>query len=789
MRIPSLVTAALLLGCLAALASDKHENKTGQNDKIITIDNGILSVSYDLENNTFSVRRGENTFIKQGRFPESTDYYTPTVQTIKEPHANLGYREAIEVKFTNRQTYILSLQENLPFLLVKTNIHNPTNNTIVINELTPLSFEVELIKEINRLRILGSDGLNWSADNVTSTTFLALVRLRRVNNAGVIAGWLTNNRATGIVSSKPLKSSVLVETRSEYGKLRLKPGKTAAGETFAIGYFDNAHAGLETYAEAIAKFNRIDLRPIPSGYCTWYHGYSPLDEKRMAQLADFCHKNLCKFGFGLLQIDDGWQDGPVGKGWPSGGPRGDFTTHRSDGPYPNGMKATADTINAAGMTAGIWFMPFAWDPARPIFKEHQDWFVKRATGELYKVYWAGTCLDMTHPQARDFLRSVVARITKQWGYKYIKIDGLWSGMATQFGFPRDGYRAYAMGDAIFHDSNKTNIEAYRDGLKTVREGAGDDVFILGCNISQNMRVMGASFGLVDGMRIGGDIDAKWEKILKSATAGSRFYFLHGRVWHNDPDCLVLREPLTLDQAKSWGSWIAISGQLNLVSEWLPELPKDRLEVVKRSMPNHGLCGRPIDLFQNTPPQIWHLTDERSGNRRDIIGIFNWDDKNPLESRVELETLNLPYDRKTVYIGFDYWNNKFVPPFTITLESELPPASCRVISMRPLVNHPQLIGTSRHITQGIIDVTREQWNADTNTLSGAGLVVSDDPYELRIAAPTETGFWPVDSATVSDADQKAGVTIEIKQSGPEVRITINSPESREVSWQVTFKKSS
>jgi len=44
-----------------------------------------------------------------------------------------------------------------------------------------------------------------------------------------------------------------------------------------------------------------------------------------------------------------------------------------------------------------------------------------------------------------------------------------------------------------------------------------------------------------------------------------------------------------------------------------------------------------------------------------------------------------------------------------------------------------------------------------------------------------------SASVSEEDQKSGVTVRIKQIRSEVRVRIKSTESREVSWSVAFKK--
>lgn len=141
------------------------------------------------------------------------------------------------------------------------------------------------------------------------------------------------------------------------------------------------------------------------------------------------------------------------------------------------------------------------------------------------------------------------------------------------------------GDAVFGDPYQTNLEAYRAGLRALRAAAGPDTYIAACNVAQNFRSMGGSIGLADAMRIGPDTGADWGAILPNFHLGTRLYFLHNRVWHNDPDCLMVRAPLTLTQARSFASWIAVSGSPNLVSEWLPGLPADRLDCIKRSMPN------------------------------------------------------------------------------------------------------------------------------------------------------------------------------------------------------------
>ncbi len=773
MRVYMLITVGLLLACAAGCASGNQEVKSVKNSESITIDNGILSVSYHLKEGTFSARRGEKLFIEKGNFQEGASANTTTVRTVRIKDT-LGAGEAIRVKFPSGYIYTLALYKDVPFVCIKVRMHNSTNDTLVINKITPVRVAVDVGKAAKELRILGCDGLTGADKKRTSYMFLAMAD--PATRTGVVTGWLTHGRASGIVLSEPIESSVLIEGRSEYGKLLIEPGKSAEGETFAIGYFDDALLGLEEYADAIAKTYKIKLPEIPSGYCTWYskpHGGAS-DEKYMGELADFCGRELRKFGFEVLQIDDKWQLS-----------RRDYTSYNPNGPYPSGMKPTAEKITGAGLTAGIWFTPFGWDYKRPVFKEHQDWFVHKEDGPVYAVRWGGDCLDMTHPDAKAFLDVVIRRITREWGYKYIKIDGLWAGMAVKILYPKPDYRDDNLGDAVFHNPAKTNIEAYRDGLKLVREASGDDVYILGCNVAQNMRTLGGSIGLVDSMRVGSDIGAKWGGILKGASMGTRLYFLHNRVWHNDPDCLMLRNPLTLDQARAWGSWIAISGQLNIASEWLPGLPADKLDVVKRSMPNHGLCGRPVDLFENDLAQVWHLTAGTGGQRKDVIGLFNWDNKLSDTVIVELAKLDLAGGGKGTYVGFDYWENKFVPPFSGELKTELRPSSCQIISIRELLERPVLVSTSRHITQGIVDLMEEEWNGGAKILSGKSKVVGDDPYEIRIFAPTSA--WQAVRVKVSEGDRGAKVTAGIKQDNWKIRVTIKSPENREVSWEVAFEK--
>jgi hypothetical protein len=680
-----------------------------------------------------------------------------------------GVNQTILIRYPSGNSDSIILAGGLPFVQFHSTLRNDGSVALVTNHVRVVSAPLNLGKPPADLRAFGTGGLQELEKNTGSYAYLAVVD--PATRAGVVGGWLTHDRGSGVVFSPVTNGTLRMEAQVDYGRLRIKPGASAETETFLLGFFDDARFGLEAYADAVARHYSIKLPPQPAGYCTWYadkHA-GACDEKHIVELAEFAAKELKPFGFDFVQIDDNWQAGVS-----TNGPKRVFTTHRADGPYPGGMKATAANIAKLGLTPGIWFMPFAGTHYDPFFAEHQDWFAVGPDGKPFETRWGGTCLDMTVPGAREHLRNLVRRIAHEWGYKIFKMDGLWTGTATRLMYVNNGYADDQIGEAALHDPDKTQIEAFRDGLKLVRATAGPGVFLLGCCVSQNMRSFGGSFGLLDAMRVGPDTGAGHI----GAPHASRNYFLHGRVWQNDPDCVSVRARTPLNQARVNASFTAIAGHLFYNSDWMPDLPAERLDILKRTIPAHGLLPRPVDLFENDPARVWLLTDTRRAPRRDVVALFNWDQKKPAAIVCAPERIGLPPAKE--YIAFDFWANKFVPPFRGQLSATLPPASCRVLAVRPAAAHPQLLGTSRHVTQGIVDVLEEKWDAATHTLSGISRVVANDPYELRMFVPLGENSWQVGEVTAN------GLKADFKQEGPRVRASFTSPTNREVRWRMKFE---
>ncbi len=758
----------------------------------LSIRNGVLSVTYSPDLRAFSAteRSSRLVFLRDGKLGGSP--VEARVERVRD--AVFGAGERILILETGGAYASLELYKDLPFLLVRGQIRNSGSRREDISHFTPAVFDLSLKKPVSELRTMGTAGLTAPDKNPGSYLFLTLAD--PATRHGVVAGWLTADRGSGVLFSSVKAGKVHFESRLDYGHLLLDPGESAKLETLAIGIFEDGRVGEERFADALARQYHIRMRPPLAGYCTWYsnpHG-GAADEKSIIELARFAAKKLKPFGFSFVQIDDRWQDGKI-----RNGPARRFLRANPHGPYPRGMEPVAARFRQLGLTAGLWFLPFGSDYQDPEFKGRQDWFVKFPDGQPFETRWGGTPLDLTRPDVRAYLAKM-ARTIHGWGFNYFKMDGLYTGASTEQCYVNDGYRDDHFGaNAPFYNPKVTNLEAFRGGLKLLRQAAGPDVFFSGCNISQNMRTLGGAIGLLDSMRIGPDNGHRWadyrQQIARNGSGslvtgpirGSRLYFLNGRVWWNDPDPTYVRESVPLNQARLITSWVALSGDVYLNSDWLPSLPTDRLDIIKRTIPPHGATARPVDYFDTALPRIWLVTDTRHTVRRDVLGLFNWDDR---DAQITCGCAKAGLDPAKSYYAFDFWADRPARSFSGAFGYEVPARSCRILAVRAAAGHPVLVSTSRHVTQGIVDVRDETWNDSTATLSATSKLIANDPYELRIAGLQDGGKnWRLASASVSSSDKTAGVTIDptpaVSDEAGWLRVVIHSPASRAVEWSLRF----
>lgn len=682
----------------------------------------------------------------------------------------------------------------LPFTLIRETVKNTTAKPVDFQKVSPVTFTLDLGKPAAELKTMGTGGLLAPERNPGSYLFLTLAD--PATREGVVAGWVTQNKGSGVVFSSVKDGKVEIKAQAEHGHLILQPGQSAALDTFAIGHFHDARLGQEDLASAIAKAHGIKLRLKTAVYCSWYaegpgHGGAG-NEQNTVELAKFCaRERLPEYGLGVIQIDDWWQDGPK-----MGGPATQFDRVKPDGPYQGGIAPVARAVAAQGMVFGLWWLPFGRNHTEPAYTDKQDWFWKWDNGTpLRQKSFGGTCLDSSVPAVAGHLETL-GRTMRDWGVKYYKMDGLNAGVGVDHCYINDGYKDDGFGKSLpAHDPSLTQVEVMRKGLGHIRKGAGEDVFFSGCCAVQNMRTYAGTIGLVDSMRVGPDFNHDGQGIRSGPLRGSRMYFLNGKVWWNDPDPTKVRTSaegcvadgsingaVTVEQARLTTSWVALTDQFFLLSDWIPNLPQERLDILRKTMASHGATARPVDYFDRDLANTWLVSSEQSGVRREVIGIFNFHDE-PLKAQYAFNKIGL--DPAATYHAFDFWANKPAADLSGGIAEDLAPMSCRVLSLRAKAGHPVLVSTSRHVSSGILEVKQEKWAADT--LSGVSQVIGGDPYELRVVGLRDGGKqWTPAAVSVSKEDAAAGVTISHTVEADTLRVRISSLASRAVSWQVRFK---
>jgi hypothetical protein len=237
---------------------------------------------------------------------------------------------------------------------------------------------------------------------------------------------------------------------------------------------------------------------------------------------------------------------------------------------------------------------------------------------------------------------------------------------------------------------------------------------------------------------------------------------------------IVRAPLPLDQARAWATLQGLTGQAALMSDRLVDLSADRVELIKRVYP--AVDVRPLDLFSSDRnKRIWDLKINHLGRAYDVVGFFNFDETKPISSYLSWKDLGLP-ENQPVHV-FDFWNKEYLGAFEKGISVDLGPTSTRVFSLVPATDQIQLVSTSRHITQGWVDLISHQIRG--NHYTGRSKLIQKDPYNLRFAFPRGKNFV-IASATAG----KLPVRITNHQGWAEVEIT--SPRTTEVSWEVRFE---
>jgi hypothetical protein len=493
----------------------------------------------------------------------------------------------------------------------------------------------------------------------------------------------------------------------------------------------------------------------PSGWCTWYYYYQHITESEVKQNAQWIADNLKDYGAQYVQIDDGWQG--TGRG-----SNRDWSIVSSQ--FPNGMDKLAAEIKRLGLTPGIWLAPHG-QSNETVVKSNPGVFLLKPDGTSASETWEGKwLLDPSNPASLKYMKDLFSKLSG-WGYDYFKIDG-----------QPIVVNEYRTKKAAMKNPSDDGNGLYRTTLDTIREAIGPDKYLLGC---WGIPVEG--MGIMNGSRTGGDIVLGWEGgFMTAVRATMQHYYQHNVAWYADPDVMVLRSPLTVDQARAWATLQGLTGQAMLASDRLMDLSEERVEMMRRVYPAVDI--RPLDLFPSDKnKRIWDLKVNHLDRKYDVLGLFNYTEGKPERINLNWKELGLS-DNVPMHV-FDFWNKEYLGAWENGMSVDLAPSSVRVLTVMPNTDKIQLISTSRHITQGWVDLQSLSRNDATSTFSGKSNVVKNDKYELQFVFPRGKNF-KVKSVTARSATGKVPVTIANRQGWSTVQMV--SPRTGPVTWSAAFE---
>jgi hypothetical protein len=540
-----------------------------------------------------------------------------------------------------------------------------------------------------------------------------------------------------------------------------------------------------------------------TGWSSWWAYMRNFNESDLKQLlAVWQNKHFADYGYRFIQIDDCFQGGtdggramePLTHGYPGGRPETWLDWRRDL--FPSGMTGYVSACRRAGFDPAVWIGSQFGD--LQVVAQHPDWFVQGTNGKPFAGPWVGYSIDATIPEAANTIVRPTFRGIHDAGFSYVKIDIL-------------RHRLY---DNLNHNPEYcacrgfTPAEIFRAYLQAARDELGPDTFLLSC-----WGVLPESVGLADACRIGGD--------GYGPVTMQQYNSWNGIVWRNDPDhcdvaphfkpaeagnvtktaavsaaptdtiirpalasiagCMLIlsdKPPVYREEANLEGLrraapvLFSVPGQLY---DFDPSKSRNLITIPRTSITS-GANPSPIDANQFGPVCPWWLNEfNRPFERWNVLHRLNWTAKTAENTTLHFADLGLDADK--TFLVYEFWSHTFLGSFRGSVElPALHPMGITSYALREQLDRPQIVSTSRHLSQGGVDLVSVEWKS--NCLTGRSKVVAGDRYELAVRVPE--GY----ALASAEMDSKPAEVVTV---GELVRAAVTSATTGETAWRLVFRK--
>ena len=521
---------------------------------------------------------------------------------------------------------------------------------------------------------------------------------------------------------------------------------TASGGEVALRFrprFYQRHRGL-------TEFRPWEYRPWQrsvAGWSSWYAFFDRVTEADIHRTADVLGGVLRPFGYRYLQIDDGYEELPIGLP--------DHWLHPNS-KFPDGLDSLERYIRSRGLEPAIWTNVSFGDSAAAA--THPGWFVPGPEGRPAEGNWIGYVMDGSSAGAMDTLVTPVYTALRRMGWSYFKLDAL----------RHLRYEGYNSHSTYFTGKGLDREQVFRGVVARVRQAIGPNAYLLAC-----WGIRPELIGLVDGVRVGDD----------GFGYGSfaEYNSFNNVVWRNDPDHIELHR---IDGYRA-ATVTTLTGSVLMLTDTPGVYRTERVEAAKRTAP--VLLTHPEQLYDVDPSRsslLAQAATQLSGSgprpfdadQRERVSLYQLDIARPFEqwtvlartrddpAAIPLTELGLP--PATAYLAFDFWARRFLGVVRDTLRGGPidPRFEVQVVCLRRRLDHPQLLATGRHVTCGGPDLQDVAWK--DGALSGESELVAGDPYDIYLSEPAGYRFAGVEAtgARVAGTRREGGMRVVRLLSG-------------------------
>ena len=371
--------------------------------------------------------------------------------------------------------------------------------------------------------------------------------------------------------------TLIVDLRNGCLPLALNGRRLEACQMVVETYEGDAFDALCAFCKVMCDDAKLLTGPIYGGN-DWYCNYGDSSAEKILRhtrrIVECAPKDGPK---PYMVIDDGWQ-----------------VCARCTGPWYTGnqlfgdMGVLAKQIEEMGAIPGIWVRPLRTAEMLP-----KHWVLNNH-GDL------AVLMDPSVPEVLDKVAEDITRI-RNWGYKLIKHDFTTGDTFGLWGFEMaDDYCS----QKEFADKTKTTAEIIKQLYQTIRDAAGDDVAIIGCNTISHL-----SAGYFEIQRTGDDTSGvEWARTKKYGINTLAFRMpQHNAFYAADADCVGITRQLDWNINRRWLDVLAKSGTPLFISigddAYTDEVKADIIEAFKQAVSNDKV-SRPVDWMENMIPQVW-----------------------------------------------------------------------------------------------------------------------------------------------------------------------------------------